>query len=74
MQPYEINVAQIEELQTIANLRKLDQIFARAQATLVGGETVILLRQTGSGPKEKFDAITTLEDLNRYKETVYKYL
>ena len=74
MQPYEINVAEIEELQTIANRQKLDKIFARAQQTLVGGENVILLRKNADGKGEKFDEITTLEDLAAYKKRVYLYL
>lgn len=74
MQAYEINVAEIEELQTIVNTKKLDTIFAHAQQTLVGGEKVILLRQSPNGKKEKFDEITTLEDLAVYKKSVYRYL
>lgn len=74
MQAYEINVAEIETLQTIVNIRQLDKIFARAQQTLVGGEKVILYRKTGDGPKEKFDEISTLEDLEAYKKGVYRYL
>ena len=73
MQAYEINVTEIEELQTIANLRALDRIFMRAAQTIVGGEKVILVRKTGS-IKEKFDEITTPEDLEAYKKGVYKYL
>jgi hypothetical protein len=73
MQAYEINVTEIEELQTIANLRALDKIFTRARQTIVGGEKVILVRQTGP-QKEKFDEITTPEDLEAYKKGVYKYL
>lgn len=74
MQPYEINVSEIEELQTIVNRQKLDKIFAKAQQTLVGGETVILLRQSADGKREKFDEINTLEDLAAYKKRVYLYL
>ena len=73
MQAYEINVTEIEELQTIANLRALDRIFMRAQQTIVGGEKVLLIRKTGN-TKEKFDEITTPEDLEAYKKGVYKYL
>lgn len=73
MQAYEINVTEIEELQTIANIRALDKIFTRANQTIVGGEKVILVRKAG-GKKEKFDEITTPEDLEAYKKGVYKYL
>ena len=73
MQAYEIDVTEIEALQTIANLRALDKIFMRAAQTIVGGEKVVLVRSTGNR-KEKFDEITTPEDLEVYKKGVYKYL
>lgn len=74
MQQYVINVAQIEEWQTIKNTDELDRIFTRAQSVLVGGGTVVLMRQNRNGNKEKFDEITTLDDLAGYKKQVYKYL
>ncbi len=73
MQAYEINVTEIEELQTIANIRALDRIFNRARQTIVGGEKVILVRSSANR-KEKFDEITTAEDLEAYKKGIYKYL
>lgn len=73
MQAYEINVTEIEELQTIANTRALDNIFTRARQTIVGGEKVILVRSSANR-KEKFDEITTPEDLEAYRKGVYKYL
>lgn len=73
MQEYVINVTEIEELQTIQNIRELDAIFYRAQQTLVGGERVILVRKA-AGQTEAFDAFTTLEELAQYKKQVYKYL
>ena len=73
MQAFEINVTEIEELQTIANLHALDKIFTRAKQTIVGGEKVILVRKTGSAT-QKFDEISTPEDLEAYKKGVYKYL
>lgn len=74
MQQYVINVAQIEEWQMIKNITELDKLFARAGSVLVGGGTVVLVRQDRNGKKEKFDEITTLEDLGEYKKQVYKYL
>lgn len=74
MRDYEINVAQIEELQTIRDLDSLDQIFDRAYKTVIGGAAVILLRKNGSGKAEKFDELTTETDLAEYKKRVYKYL
>ena len=74
MRDYEINVAKIEELQTIRDLNSLDQIFDRAYKTVVGGASVILLRKNGTGKAEKFDEFTTETDLAEYKKRVYKYL
>lgn len=74
MRDYEINVTQIEELQTIKDTDSLDHIFDRAYKTVVGGASVILLRKNGSGKAEKFDELTTETDLAEYKERVYKYL
>jgi hypothetical protein len=74
MRDYEINVTQIEELQTIKDTGSLDQIFDRAYKTVVGGASVILLRKNGTGKAEKFDELTTEGDLADYKERVYKYL
>jgi len=74
MQQYVINVTQIEELQTIRNTDELDKLFSKARSVLVGGGTVLLVREHSSGKKEKFDEITTLDDLDGYKKQVYKYL
>ena len=74
MRDYEINVTHIEELQTIKDVDSLDQIFERAYKTVVGGAAVVLLRKNGNGKGEKFDELTTEDDLMAYKEQVYKYL
>jgi len=74
MPEYTINVSEIEDLQTIGNVAQLDQMFARAQSTVVQGGTVVLFRRTPDGATYKFDEITTENDLENYKETVYKYL
>ncbi len=66
-----INVAKVEELQTIKNINELDSIFAKAKSTITGGKAVLLVRNSKEG---KFDELTTDEQLNEYKETVYKYL
>jgi hypothetical protein len=74
MQEYKIDVSKIEELQTINNTHALDRIFKDAQSTIVNGETVWLTRKSKEGQYEKFDELTTLEDLSVYKKSVYKYL
>lgn len=74
MQDYIINVAQIEEFQTISNTAELERIFERAKSTIVNGEKVILVRRHANGLEDKFDELTTEEDLHRYREGVFKYL
>ncbi len=74
MQDYVINVTQIEELQTLNDRDALDNIFERAQRVVVGGGTVLLVRQHPNGQRDKFDAFSTEGDLAAYKESVYKYL
>jgi hypothetical protein len=74
MKEYIINVAQIEEWQTIKNIDALEQTFTRAKSTIVNGENVILVRKYADGRQEKFDELTNLEDLDKYKRTVFKYL
>lgn len=74
MQEYIINVTQIEELQTIKNIDELDKIFTRASRTIIGGEKVLLVRGSANGKTEKFDELSTEQDLAAYKQSVYKYL
>lgn len=73
MQEYIIDVAKIEELQTISNRNELDTIFERAKSTIVNGEKVQLVRKL-QGKAQKFDEFSTLEELADYKKAVYKYL
>ena len=74
MQNFEINVAQIEELQMIENRSELDRIFAKAKTAVVSGALVLLYRKTAGHADVPFDEITTEADLNVYKDGVYKYL
>lgn len=74
MQEYIINVAEIEELQTLGDTDALDNIFARAERTIVGGGLVALTRKTGKNRGERFEEFSTEEDLAAYKRNVYKYL
>ena len=74
MQEQEINVTQIEEWQTIKDINSLENIFMRAQQVLTGGGMVNLIRVSSNGQRDKFDAMTTLEDLAIYKNNVFKYL
>lgn len=74
MNEYLINVTEIEELQMIKNIDALDIIFNKAQRTIVGGEKVILIRRHADGQCDKFDELTTEEDLAAYQNRVYQYL
>lgn len=74
MNDYTINVTQIEELQTISNIDELETIFTRAKSTIVNGAKVILIRKEVSGKVNKFDEMDTLEDLEKYRERVFRYL
>ncbi len=74
MEDYTINVTQIEDLQTISNTDELETIFTRAKSAVVNGAKVILVREETSGEKNKFDEIDTLNDLEAYRERVFRYL
>lgn len=74
MNEYVINVSRIEELQTLKDTDELETIFFRAKSTIVNGEKVLLVRKSGSLPAQKFEEFSTLEDLQQYKERVFKYL
>ena len=74
MNDYTINVAQIEELQTISNVDALENIFTRAKSAIVNGAKVILARKESSGKLNKFDEMDTLEVLEKYRQQVFKYL
>jgi hypothetical protein len=74
MADFIINVGTIEEMQMIKDLSGLDRIFQKAKRTIVGGGSVDLVRQNSSGQSNKFETISTLDDLETYKQNVYKYL
>ena len=73
MNSYVINVTEVENLQHTSDSAELERIFSRARSTIVNGEPVILARKQ-SERMEKFDEITTLDDLEDYRKTVFKYL
>lgn len=74
MREFVIDVSRIEELQTLKDTDELERIFSRAQSTIVNGEVVMLVRKDKEGTAQKFDELSTLEDLDRYKKAVFKYL
>ena len=74
MRAYVIDVARIEELQTLSDKDELENIFFRAKSTVVNGEKVILVRKDKNGRSEKFDELSTEDDLENYRQRVFKYL
>jgi len=53
---------------------ELANIFYRANSTIVNGEKVILVRKNKNGRSEKFDEMSTQEDLEQFRKRVLKYL
>lgn len=74
MKPYNIDVFEIEELQSISDQLALKKIFEKAKSTIVNGEVVTLSRKSNNASAQGFDTITTLEDLEEYRKGVFKYL
>jgi len=52
----------------------LENIFAKAKSAIVNGAKVLFVRKSLSGKVEKFDEMNTLDDLEKYRENVLKYL
>ncbi|WP_431215316.1 hypothetical protein ACQ86N_11770 [Puia sp. P3] len=74
MEDYIINVGKVEEWQMINDITSLNEVFARAKRVLVGGGTVALVREQRDGSSWKVDEFSSLDDLETYRENVYKYL
>jgi hypothetical protein len=74
MTEYVIDVAKIEELQTLSDTNELETIFFRAKSTIVNGEKVLLVRKDKSGRSEKFDEMSTEGELENFRQRVFKYL
>ncbi|MBS1603102.1 MAG: hypothetical protein JST42_10580 [Bacteroidetes bacterium] len=74
MEDYVINVGKVEEWQMINDISSLNEVFQRGKRVLVGGGTVALVREQRDGSLWKVDEFSSLEDFEKYKENVYKYL
>jgi len=74
MEDYVINVGKVEEWQMINDISSLNEVFQRAKRVLVGGGTVALMRDQRDGSSWKVDEFSSLEDFEKYRENVYKYL
>jgi hypothetical protein len=74
MREYVIEVSKIEELQTLNDKDELETIFFRAKSTIVNGEKVLLVRKNKNGKSEKFDELSTEDELEQYRQRVFRYL
>jgi hypothetical protein len=74
MEDYMINVGKVEEWQMINDTASLDEMFMRAKRVLVGGGTVALVREQRDGTSWKVDEFSNLEEFDKYRQNVYKYL
>jgi hypothetical protein len=74
MEDFIISVNKVEEWQMTNDVAELDKLFQRAKRVLVGGGTVVLVREQRSGESYRFEEFTNLEDFEKYKNGVYKYL
>lgn len=74
MREYVIDVSRIEELQMLNDSNELENIFFRAKSAIVNGEKVFLIRKDKNGNNQKFDELSTEEELEKYRTQVFKYL
>jgi hypothetical protein len=74
MEDFLIVVNQIEELQSIQDRQKLELIFEKAKRTIIGGQSVILVRADNKGKQEKFDTLSNEQDFEEYRKQVFRYL
>ncbi len=74
MEDYIISVGKVEQWQMTNDTAALDVVFDRAKRVLVGGGVVALIREQRDGEGYRFDEFSTLEDLEKYRKGVYKYL
>lgn len=74
MSEYVIDVSRIEELQTLNDRDELENIFFRAKSTIVNGEKVVLVRKDKNGKSEKFDELSSEDELDQYRQRIFRYL
>jgi len=74
MEDFIISVGKVEEWQMTNDVTELDNLFQRAKRALVGGGIVALVREQRSGGSDRFEEITNLEEFEKYRKNVYKYL
>ena len=56
------------------DIEALEKIFSKAKSVIVNGEKVVLVRKTATSPVQKFDEFSTLEELDTFRASVFKYI
>lgn len=74
MEDFIIVVNRIEELQSTQDRPELERIFEKARRTIIGGQEVILVRESNNGKQEKFDAFSNESDFEEYRTRVFRFL
>lgn len=74
MEDFVIVVNRIEDLQATKDLVELELIFDKAKRTIVGGMSVILVRENNKGTQERFNTISSEIDFEEYRKQVFRYL
>lgn len=74
MEDFVIVVNRIEELQATENRQELELIFDKAKRTIVGGQSVILVRDNGKGKQEKFETFSNEHDFEGYRKRIFRFL
>jgi hypothetical protein len=73
MEDFVIVVNRIEELQSTENRQELELIFDKAKRTIVGGQIVILVRES-NGKREQFEVFSNENDFEEYRKKVFRFL
>lgn len=74
MEDFVIVVNRIEELQTIRDVQELELIFEKAKRTIIGGQEVILVRESRDGRQDRFQSFSNEQDFEEYRKQVFRYL
>ena len=74
MEDFIISVGKVEEWQMTNDITSLDAVFDRAKRVLVGGGVVALVREQRTGEVYRFEEFSTLEDFEKYREGVYRWI
>jgi len=74
MEDFIIIVNRIEELQSTQDVQELERIFEKARRTIIGGMSVILVRENRDGKQEKFETYSNEQDFEEYRKKVFRYI